>query len=75
MNRKPMAELTAHFEYMHNKPPAPFNPDFDPKAKERDHKIYEAMLADGFDQHTPQDIRYAEYHKRKAELLKLEASV
>jgi hypothetical protein len=44
MNLKQSKALAAHFEAMHKNPPPPFNPNCDPKVKERWQKVI--MLAD-----------------------------
>lgn len=38
----------AFWDYHHNNPPAPFNPDYDPKAKDRYVAVSASMEADGF---------------------------
>lgn len=48
MNKKQAIALERHFKEQHENPPAPFNPAFDPKAKERYRKVSESMEADGF---------------------------
>jgi len=36
------------FDYWHKHPPAPFNPDYDPAAKQRFADVTASMEADGF---------------------------
>lgn len=51
-----MKTLEQHFEWLHNNPPIPFNPDFDPKAKDRSSRVTASMEADKFyDNHTREE--------------------
>jgi hypothetical protein len=50
--------------YQWQNPPAPFNPDYDPKADERSKQVRESMQADNFyANHTREECK-AEWHKR-----------
>jgi hypothetical protein len=57
--------------FLHNNKPAPFNPDFDPKASERFHKVSASMMDDNFyANHTREECkvewrrRYDEFKKK-----------
>jgi hypothetical protein len=52
------------FEYWHNNPPPPFNPDFDPKAKDRGRAVATSMEADGFYENHTREECAAEYRRR-----------
>jgi hypothetical protein len=52
------------FDHEHKNPPAPFNPDFDPKAKERYANVTKSMEADDYyANHTREECR-VEWAKR-----------
>jgi len=50
--------------FLWQNPPAPFNPDYDPKANERSKQVRESMEAENFyATHTREECK-AEWHKR-----------
>lgn len=56
--------LDKHFEALHNNPPKPFNPDYDPMAKTWSSMVVQSMEKDGFyDNHTREECSI-EYRKR-----------
>lgn len=56
--------LEDHFMFLHQNPPAPFNPDFDPKATERGHKAAQSMETDGYYQNHSRQECASEYRRR-----------
>jgi hypothetical protein len=53
-----------YFEYIHYNPPAPFNPDYDPKAANRYNLVTASMEADDFySTHTREECK-DEWRKR-----------
>lgn len=66
MNRRQHKALEAHFGAMHDNPPAPFNPAFDPTAKARSERAAREMEAEGYyETHTREECA-AEYKRRCA---------
>ena len=56
--------LEEHFMFLHNNPPAPFNPDYDPEADERSRQVSLSMETDNFyATHTREECKH-EWHKR-----------
>ena len=56
--------LEDYFLYLHNNPPAPFNPDYDPKASDRFKRVTQSMVADNFyASHTREECK-TEWHRR-----------
>jgi len=63
-----MGKLEEHFEHLHNNPPPPMNPDYDPKAKDRALQVAQSMEEDGFyDNHTRHECA-DEFRRRTKEL-------
>jgi hypothetical protein len=57
-----------YFAYHHDNPPAPFNPDADPRAAERYRKVTASMEADGFYEGRTREECKAEWARRYDEL-------
>lgn len=56
--------LVEHFRFHHENPPAPFNPDYDPRADERFSLVTRSMEVDNFyASHTREECK-AEWRKR-----------
>ena len=69
MSRKQMIAIEKHFMQQWENPPKPFNPDFDPKAKDRSSKVTASMEQDFFyDNHTREECRLE--YLRRYDLLK-----
>ena len=62
--RKPHQELAGFFEALHNNPPKPFNPSFNPKASEISREVVKSMEADGFYTRHSREECSLEYRKR-----------
>jgi len=56
--------LEALFKEQHDNPPAPFNPDYDPKAKDRYRQVTKSMQEDDYYNTHSQEECKAEWHKR-----------
>jgi hypothetical protein len=56
--------LEAQFKHLHENPPAPFNPDYDPKAKDRYRQVTKSMQEDDYYNTHSQEECKAEWHKR-----------
>ncbi len=73
MKRRGHQALEAHFLYLHNNPPAPFNPAYDPKANDRFKRVSKSLEDDGwYANHTREECK-AEWHRRYEALKKEEA--
>lgn len=46
--QKQAQALEQHFMFLHENPPNPFNPDFDPKAPERSRIVTQSMVNDNY---------------------------
>jgi hypothetical protein len=57
-----------YFMFLHNNPPAPFNPDYDPKATERARQVTRSMEADDFYATHNREECKAEWGRRYDEL-------
>ena len=67
VNTKQARALEQHFEWLHKNPPAHFNPDFNPKAKDVWGKVTQSMEDDNFyASHTREECA-AEWKKRYEE--------
>lgn len=67
-----MKSLAAHFEYLHNNPPPPFNPHYDPKAEDWHDRVATSMEKDDFyTNHTREECK-AEFGRRY-DIIKAEA--
>ena len=61
--------LGQHFEWLHNNPPPPFNPDYDPKAEARFHQVTQSLVDEGFYKaHTREECKL-EWRRRYDQLL------
>jgi hypothetical protein len=64
----PKQSLADHFQDLHNNPPPPFNPAFDPKAAGRYQSVSASMQEDNYySTHTREECK-AEWAKRYKEL-------
>lgn len=62
------ADHRGAFAYWHDNPPAPFNPEYDPKAGERYRRVTASMEADGYyGTHTREECK-AEWGRRYDDL-------
>ena len=51
-------------QYQHDNPPPPFNPHFDPKAKERAHKVTQSLENDNYYSLHPRSECAKEWRRR-----------
>ena len=59
-----MDAIEQHFAALHANPPAPFNPDYDPRAQGWRNQASDSMMQDGFyDNHTREECA-AEWRRR-----------
>jgi len=59
-----MKTLEEQFLFLHNNPPPPFNPDYDPKAIKRSRRVTQSMEADNYyANHSREECR-EEWHGR-----------
>ena len=55
---KKAAPLGVHFQFLWDNPPAPFNPDYDPKADARFHQVTQSLEAEGwYASHTREECK------------------
>jgi hypothetical protein len=61
---KDYQKLAAHFETLHNNPPAPFNPLYNPNSKKASLLAVQSMQSDGFYDNNTREQCSIEYRKR-----------
>ena len=63
-----MKDIVKYFEFLHNNPPPPFNPQYAPKAKARYRQVTSSMEKDNFyESHTREQCK-EEWAKRYSSL-------
>jgi hypothetical protein len=71
MTRRP-ADHRGYFAFHHDNPPAPFNPEADPKSEERYRKVTQSMQTDGYYATHSREECKREWARRYDELIREE---
>lgn len=62
--RKNVMSIGEHFKWLHDNPPPPFNPEYDPLSDSRFKRVTESLVTDGwYANHTREECR-TEWRRR-----------